>query len=47
MDHVEQARSAASGNGNPQAIAAVLFSNLARELQSGETGVRNVTAKRV
>ena len=47
MDHVEQARSAASGNGNPQAIAAVLFSNLARELQSGETGVRNATARRV
>ena len=33
LDHVEQAHSAAAGNGNPQAIAAVLLCDLARELR--------------
>lgn len=35
LDHVETARRAAAGNGNPQAIAAVLLSDLARELRPG------------
>ena len=47
LDHVEQARSAAAGNGNPQAIAAVLLSNLARELHPEEARSRNVTSKHV
>ena len=47
LDHVEQARTAAAGNGNPQAIAAVLLSNLARELYPGGVESRNVTSKHV
>ena len=47
MDHVETARRAAAGNGNPQVIAAVLLSRLARELrQNGPVG-RNVASGRV
>lgn len=45
LDHVEQARSAAAGNGNPQAIASVLLSDLARELHSQVDGSRNVNAR--
>ncbi len=41
LDHVEQAHSAAAGNGNPQAIAAVLLSDLARELRPQVAGSRN------
>ena len=33
VSHVEQAKDAALGNGNPQAISAVLLSRLARELR--------------
>ena len=48
MDHVEDARRAAAGNGNPQAIAAVLLAELARELRSdGTGGGRNAPAGRV
>ena len=49
LDHVEEARRAASGNGNPQAIAAVLLAELARELRSpgADTRPRNAPAGRV
>lgn len=47
MDHVEQARFAAAGNGNPQAIAAVLLSNLAREFRTGAVRSRNVASGKV
>lgn len=46
MDHVEEARRAAAGNGNPQAIAAVLLARLARELRHAHPGGRNATAGR-
>ncbi|MDH3296851.1 MAG: hypothetical protein OEM96_01005 [Gemmatimonadota bacterium] len=42
LDHVEHGRLAASGNGNPQAIAAVLLSDLARELRPRTAMARNV-----
>lgn len=41
MDHVEAARRAAAGNGNPQAIGAVLLSRLAHELQISRSDGRN------
>jgi DNA polymerase-3 subunit delta' len=48
MDHVEEARSAAAGNGNPQAIAAVLLAKLARELRlDTAAGTRNAPSGRV
>ncbi len=47
MDHIEQARAAAAGNGNPQAIAAVLLSNLAREFRTGVVRSRNVASGKV
>jgi len=47
LDHVEQARFAAAGNGNPQAIAAVLLSDLARELRPGAISSRNVSSRHV
>jgi DNA polymerase-3 subunit delta' len=47
MDHVERARRAAAGNGNPQAIAAVLLANLARELRRVQPGGRNAASGRV
>lgn len=37
VSHVEQARDAALGNGNPQAISAVLLAQLARELRPGQS----------
>ncbi len=37
VSHVEQARDAALGNGNPQAISAVLLARLARELRPGDS----------
>jgi DNA polymerase-3 subunit delta' len=37
VSRVEQARDAALGNGNPQAISAVLLARLARELRPGES----------
>lgn len=47
MDHVESARRAAAGNGNPQAIAAVLLGELAHELLLDKaTGDRNAPAGR-
>lgn len=46
LDHVETARRAAAGNGNPQVIAAVLLMDMARELRPGR-GVRgNATVPR-
>ena len=47
IEHVEQARVAAAGNGNPQAIAAVLLNDLASALRSGSAGVRNAGTRRV
>lgn len=47
MDHVEHARRAAAGNGNPQAIAAVLLADLARELRHSRPGGRNAAIGRV
>lgn len=48
MDHVETALRAAAGNGNPQAIAAVLLAELARELRLDKpAGGRNAPAGRV
>ncbi|MFW6039749.1 MAG: hypothetical protein ACOC9N_01585, partial [Gemmatimonadota bacterium] len=48
MDHVETALRAAAGNGNPQAIAAVLLADLARELRLDlPAGARNAPADRV
>lgn len=47
MDHVERARRAAAGNGNPQAIAAVLLSELARELRPSKARGRNASPGRV
>ncbi|MFW6084118.1 MAG: ATP-binding protein [Gemmatimonadota bacterium] len=47
MDHVESARRAAAGNGNPQAIGAVLLSRLAHELQISRSGGRNAVRGRV
>jgi DNA polymerase-3 subunit delta' len=44
LDCVEQARMAAAGNGNPQGIAGVLLSDLARELRPGAPTARNVGA---
>ncbi|MFQ5530653.1 MAG: hypothetical protein ACE5FP_09965, partial [Gemmatimonadota bacterium] len=41
LDRVEQARTAAAGNGNPQAIAFVLLSDLARELRVRAVVARN------
>lgn len=43
IDHVESARRAAAGNGNPQAIAAVLLMDLARELRPKRGDRRNAT----
>jgi len=37
VSHVEQARDAALGNGNPQVISAVLLAGLARELRPGDS----------
>lgn len=37
VSHVEQARDAALGNGNPQGISAVLLARLARELRSSQS----------
>lgn len=47
MDHVESARRAAAGNGNPQAIAAVLLADMARELRLQRSDGRNAAAGRV
>lgn len=47
LDHIEQARFAAAGNGNPQAIAAVLLSDLASELRPGTVKGRNVSSRHV
>jgi len=48
VPHVEQARDAALGNGNPQAISAVLLTRLARELRPGHsTGPERRRAARV
>ncbi len=44
LDHVEQAYSAAAGNGNPQAIAAVLLNDLAHELRPQVGGRRNANS---
>lgn len=46
LDHVEAARRAAAGNGNPQAIAAVLLSALAHELRPTGVPGRNATGPR-
>lgn len=43
LDHVEVARRAAAGNGNPQAIAAVLLMDMARELRPDPSDRRNAT----
>lgn len=47
MDHVETARRAAAGNGNPQAIGAVLLSRMAHELQTSRPDGRNAVRGRV
>lgn len=47
MDHVESARRAAAGNGNPQAIGAVLLSRMAHELQISRPDGRNAVRGRV
>jgi DNA polymerase-3 subunit delta' len=46
VSHVETARDAALGNGNPQAIAAVLLSGLAQELRPTGTADRNGSQRR-
>lgn len=46
LDHVETARRAAAGNGNPQAIAAVLLMDMARELRPDGGDWRNATVAR-
>lgn len=45
MDHVESARRAAAGNGNPQAIGAVLLTRLAHELQTSRFDGRNAVRR--
>ena len=46
LSHVDRARDAALGNGNPQAITAVLLAGLARELRPAGTANRNGSADR-
>ena len=46
LSHVDRARDAALGNGNPQAITAVLLSGLAQELRPAGTADRNGSAGR-
>jgi DNA polymerase-3 subunit delta' len=46
VSHVDAARDAALGNGNPQAIAAVLLADMARELRPASRADRNGSAGR-
>jgi hypothetical protein len=46
IEHVETARTAASGNGNPQAIAIVLLNDLAAALHSEGRRTGNARARR-